>query len=89
MALYDEELHRLHQEQERKRQLERMTADLRAQRAQLAEKTAELERTKLAEQADVDRLEWRAAVSRRFSTASLVRWMKSSPRSGQRPMPPG
>ena len=60
MALYDEELHRLHQEQERKRQLERMTADLRAQRAQLAEKAAELERTKLAEQADVDRLEGRS-----------------------------
>lgn len=60
MALYDEELHRLHQEQERKRQLERMTADLRAQRAQLAEKTAELEWTKLAEQADVDRLEGRS-----------------------------
>lgn len=60
MALYDEELHRLHQERERKRQLERMTADLRTQRAQLAEKTAELERSKLAEQADVDRLEGRS-----------------------------
>lgn len=57
MSLYDEELHRLHQERERKRQLESMTADLRDQRTQLAEKTAELERTKLAEQADVDRLE--------------------------------
>lgn len=60
MSLYDEELHRLHQEQERKRQLERMTADLRAQRAQLAEKAAELEQSKLAEQADVDRLEGRS-----------------------------
>ena len=31
-----------------------------SQRTQLAEKTAELERTKLAEQADVDRLEGRS-----------------------------
>ena len=60
MSLYDEELHRLHQERERKRQLESMTADLRDQQTQLAEKTAELERTKLAEQADVDRLEGRS-----------------------------
>lgn len=57
MALYDEELHQLRRETERKRQLETMTADLRVQQKQLAEKTAELERSKLAEQADVDRLE--------------------------------
>ena len=57
MSMYDEELQRLHRETERKRQLEVMTADLRAQKGQLTEKTAELERSKLAEQADVDRLE--------------------------------
>lgn len=57
MALYDEDLHRLRRETERKRQLETMTADLRVQQKQLAEKTAELERSKLTEQADVDRLE--------------------------------
>ena len=37
MSMYDEELQRLHRETERKRQLEVMTADLRAQKGQLTD----------------------------------------------------
>lgn len=57
MSVYDEELRALREQMERKRQLEAMLKDLRAQRWELAARVSELEKVKLEEQADVDRLE--------------------------------
>lgn len=57
MSVYDEKLRRLQQQAERKRRLEAMLRELRQQREELERKAAQLERIKLDEQADVDRLE--------------------------------
>lgn len=57
MSVYDEKLRRLQQQAERKRRLEAMLRELRQQRDELERKAAQLERIKLDEQADVDRLE--------------------------------
>ena len=57
MSVYDEELRVLREQMERKRQLEAMLKDLRAQRQELTARVSELEKVKLEEQADVDRLE--------------------------------
>ena len=57
MSVYDEELRTLREQMERKRQLEAMLKDLRAQRQELTGRVRELEKVKLEEQADVDRLE--------------------------------
>lgn len=57
MSVYDEELRALREQIERKRQLEAMLKDLRAQRWELTARVSELEKVKLEEQADVDRLE--------------------------------
>lgn len=57
MSVYDEELRALREQMERKRQLEAMLKDLRAQRWELTARVSELEKVKLEEQADVDRLE--------------------------------
>lgn len=57
MSVYDQELRTLREQMERKRQLEAMLKDLRAQRQELTGRVRELEKVKLEEQADVDRLE--------------------------------
>ena len=57
MSVYDEELRALREQMERKRQLEAMLKDLRTQRQELTARVSELEKVKLEEQADVDRLE--------------------------------
>lgn len=57
MSVYDEELRTLREQMERKRQLEAMLKDLREQRQELTGRVRELEKDKLEEQADVDRLE--------------------------------
>lgn len=57
MSVYDEELRTLREQMERKRQLEAMLKDLRVQRQELTGRVRELEKVKLEEQADVDRLE--------------------------------
>ena len=57
MSVYDEELRTLREQMERKRQLKAMLKDLQAQRWELSARVSELEKVKLEEQADVDRLE--------------------------------
>lgn len=57
MSVYDEKLRRLYERIARKAKLETMLRELRTQREELRAKVAELEELKLAEQADVDRLE--------------------------------
>ena len=57
MTVYDEELRTLREQMERKRQLEAMLKDLREQQQELTGRVRELEKVKLEEQADVDRLE--------------------------------
>lgn len=57
MSVYDEELRALREQMERKRQLDAMLKDLRGQQQELTARVSELEKVKLEEQADVDRLE--------------------------------
>ena len=57
MSVYDEKLRRLYERIARKAKLETMLRELRTQREELRAKVSELEELKLAEQADVDRLE--------------------------------
>ena len=57
MSVYDEELRALRAQMERKRQLDAMLKDLRGQQQELTARVSELEKVKLEEQADVDRLE--------------------------------
>lgn len=60
MSVYDEELRALREQMERKRQLDAMLKDLRAQRQELTARVNELDKVRLEEQADVDRLEGRS-----------------------------
>ncbi len=60
MKFYDEQLQKLQQQIARKRQLESQVSELRAQRSWLSARARELESIKLAEQADVEKLEGRS-----------------------------
>ena len=63
MSRYDEQLQELRQKVSRKKHLEKMLADLKAQRDPLAQKVCDLEAAKISEQTDVDRLEGRSLAS--------------------------
>lgn len=57
MSVYDERLEKLQRDAARKRRLESMLGELRAQRSELEARVIELEAIKLQEQEDVERLE--------------------------------
>lgn len=57
MSVYDERLEKLQRDAARKRRLESMLGELRAQRSELEARVSELEAIKLQEQEDVERLE--------------------------------
>ena len=57
MSVYDERLEKLQRDAARKRRLESMLGELRAQRSELEARVSELETIKLQEQEDVERLE--------------------------------
>ena len=57
MSVYDERLEKLQRDAARKRRLESMLGELRAQRSELEARVSELEAIKLLEQEDVERLE--------------------------------
>lgn len=57
MSVYDEKLEKLQRDAARKRRLESMLGELRAQRSELEARVSELEAIKLQEQEDVERLE--------------------------------
>lgn len=57
MSVYDERLEKLQRDAARKRRLESMLGELRAQRFELEARVSELEAIKLQEQEDVERLE--------------------------------
>lgn len=63
MAYYDDKLKALQAKTARFRQLSSILRELRDQRAELSARAAELEQIRLAEQADVDRLEGRSLAS--------------------------
>lgn len=60
MGAYDDKLQELLNQMGRKKQLEARVSTLKKQREELADRTAELEQYKLAEQADVEKLEGRS-----------------------------
>jgi len=63
VTFYDEQLQKLQEQITRKRQLESVVDELRAQRSELSARVRELEAIKLDEQADVDKLEGRSLAS--------------------------
>jgi len=63
VTFYDEQLQKLQEQITRKRQLESVVDELRAQRSELSARVRELEAIKLDEQADVDKMEGRSLAS--------------------------
>lgn len=82
----DSTLKELWQQVAEKKNCEAKQKELTAQRDTLADRLKKLEKSKLAEQADVDRLEGHSLAA--FSIRSSERWMKSWTKNGRKPMQP-
>lgn len=82
----DSTLKELWQQVAEKKSCEAKQKELTAQRDTLADRLKKLEKSKLAEQADVDRLEGHSLAA--FFYQVIGKWMKSWTKNGRKPMQP-
>ena len=83
----DSTLKELWQQVAEKKSCEAKQRELTSQRNTLADRLKKLEKSKLAEQADVDRLEGHSLAAFFYQVRS-ERWMKSWTKNGRKPMQP-